>query len=52
MKKILTTGFSVNSLHQFYGNIFGEFYFDAPNAEHTTDEGELRTRKETKAHIS
>jgi hypothetical protein len=52
MKKSVTTGFRANSLYQFDRDIFGDFYFDAQTAEHTTDEGELLSRKETKAHIS
>jgi hypothetical protein len=52
MKETVTTGFRANSLYQFDRNIFGDFYFDAPTAEHTTDEGELLSLKEIKGHIS
>jgi hypothetical protein len=52
MKETVTTGYSANRLYRFERNIFGDFYFDAPITEHTTDEEELLSRKETKAHIS
>jgi hypothetical protein len=48
----VATGLRAKSLYQFERNIFGDFYFNAPNPEHNTDEEELLSRKETKAHIS
>jgi hypothetical protein len=50
-EKTVTPALRANSLYQFERNIFGDFYFNAPNPEHTTDEEELLSRKETKVHI-